>query len=58
MTMIRQSRVSTSRLRRLGPAITVNRRSVNKDRWLGIIAEREGEISGRASSRPAINQRR
>jgi hypothetical protein len=39
-------------------AITVNRRSVNKDRWLGIIAEREGEINGRASSRPTINQRR
>jgi hypothetical protein len=39
-------------LSRLGPTITVNHRSVNKDRWLGIIAECEGKIYGRASSRP------
>jgi hypothetical protein len=31
---------------------------VQLDRRLGIIAESEGEINGRASSRPTINQHR
>ena len=44
------------RLQILGPVIAANRRSVNGDRWWGIIVEREGEISGPASSRPAIHQ--
>jgi hypothetical protein len=30
---------------------------VRLDRWSGIIAEHEGEINGRDSSQPTINQR-
>jgi hypothetical protein len=45
-----------SKFHRLGLAITVNRRFVIRDRLLGIIVEHEGEISGRDSSRPEINQ--
>jgi hypothetical protein len=34
----------------------MNHQSVNIDQWLGIIVEHEGEIYGRASSWPTINQ--
>jgi hypothetical protein len=40
MTMIRlESGRALPRLQRLDPTITVNHRSVNEDRWWGIIAE-------------------
>jgi hypothetical protein len=40
---------------KLNPAIDMHRRSMNEDRGWGAIAEREGENSGCASSRPAIH---
>jgi hypothetical protein len=39
----------------LNPTIDMHRRSMNKDRGWGVIAEREGENRRRASSWPIIH---
>jgi hypothetical protein len=53
----REENLSQSSYRLKDPLKLVNQTPVARlDRWLGIIVEREGEISGHASSRPTINQ--